>query len=107
MPGGVPLGMPPTKTKIVSCKDGKRNSTSSDTAFGPGWFDAPETTHCSGPSTWRSARVGMAPLLFPDKAGFESLALVKPYKAANPPALATATGLEVSGNGPFNNGEMK
>jgi hypothetical protein len=51
----------------------------------------------------------MAPLLFPDKAGFESLALVKPYKAANPqrPALATATGLEVSGNGPFNNGEMK
>ncbi|MFB9261651.1 reverse transcriptase domain-containing protein [Bradyrhizobium erythrophlei] len=24
------------------------NSTSSDTAFGPGWFDAPETTHCSG-----------------------------------------------------------
>src|SRR6202041_1137539 len=24
---------------------GIRNS---DTAFGPGWFDAPETTHCSG-----------------------------------------------------------
>ena len=31
------------------------NSTSSDTAFGPGWFDAPETTRCSGASTRRSA----------------------------------------------------
>ena len=31
------------------------NSTSSDTAFGPGWFDAPETTNCSGALTRRSA----------------------------------------------------
>jgi hypothetical protein len=27
------------------------NSTSSDTAFGPGWFDAPETTHFSAAKT--------------------------------------------------------
>ena len=56
------LEMHPTKTKIVYCKDVKRkgkypnvNSTSSDTAFGPGWSDAPETTRCSGASTRRSA----------------------------------------------------
>ena len=30
------------------------DSTSSDMAFGPGWFDAPETTRCSGASTRRS-----------------------------------------------------
>jgi hypothetical protein len=33
MPGGVPLGMPPTKAKIVSCKDGKRKGAYSNIQF--------------------------------------------------------------------------
>ena len=56
------LEMHPVKTKIVYCKDGKRNgeypdvnSTSSDTAFGLGWFDDPATTSCSAASPRLSA----------------------------------------------------
>jgi hypothetical protein len=108
--------MHPTKSKIVYCKDGKRKGTYPNIHFDfLGYRFRPRLVRRSRDNTlfWgftrRSARVGMAPLFFPDNAGFESLALVKPYNAANAqrPALATATELEVSGNGPFNNGEMK
>ena len=42
------------RTRTAKARIRMFNSTSSDTAFGPGWSDAPETTLCSGASTRRS-----------------------------------------------------